>query len=223
MITSDFSPAVIDTSVIRTSRIINVKLSAAPGIQSIQRLNATGNKFYIIDCDTDDAISIKTDVTAYEQFTVGTGKDMSAEGKSFTAIEIRNDVANDITFKLFIGYGDYIDKRTTIVGNRLSSILPVIEPKTLPLAIAATTIAGNASIVFNGVAPSIAHLRRKAMVVSNLDANLTLQILDVANNVVLTIFPSTSIIIPISEFCKIHNPNPGVLSLSASEIWWMKP
>ncbi len=204
--------------VTRTSRVAVFPLAA----NEIARVPGSGTSFYIVDCDSDAFVGIKTDKTSEEFFTVGTGKSFTAE-QFFGAIELRNTSASAIVVTMFIGFGDYIDHRTNIVGNRLSSILPVIEPKTKPLANPAVTLAAATALALSGVAPSTLYLRRKAIVVSNIDPNNNLQVRDAANIVMLTIFPQTSITLPLSESCNIFNPNVAAVALSVGEIWWMKP
>lgn len=197
-------------------------LAPAGTTQSIQTIPQAGDRFYIVDCDTDTAVGIKTHKTQQELFTVGTGKQFTPD-QAFQTLEIENFSADIVTLVMFSGYGDYIDKRTTIVGNRLSSVLPTIEPKTLPVAGATASIASGGNI---NLAPSITgtRLRRKAITVSNLDPNANLQIRDVGNvNVLLTIFPQTSIILPLSEACFIFNASAGAIALSYGEIYWLKP
>lgn len=207
---------------VRSSRTATLILQPAGSPQSIQNFPQAGVRFYVVESDNDAAIGVKPDKTQEELFTVGTGKEFS-EDQPFRQLQITNYSPDVVTITLFAGFGDYIDKRTTIVGNRLTSILPVIEPKTKPIAGAVTSIAGNAAIALSGV-PATGQLRRKAIVVSNVDANLNLQILDgTGTNIILTIFPNTSIILPISEACSIKNPNGSALALTYGEIWWMKP
>lgn len=208
---------------VRTSRTARITLAPAGQTQSIQRIPGAGIRFYIVEADTYDGILIKTDKTQSEFFTVGTGKEFSEE-QAFNAVELENTTALAITILIFIGFGDYIDRRTTIVGNRLSSIMPVIEPATKLLGNAATTLAQNGTIILPGTPPDATYLRRKSIEVSNLDASGNLQILDDSGLVVaLTVFPSTSIILPVSRPVTVRNVSGAPVALSVSEIWWMKP
>ncbi len=211
----------IQRGFVRSSRTLRVVLQPAGTTQSIQRVPQAGIRFYIVESDADGFIGIKTDKTQQELFTVGTGKEFD-ESQGFTAIELENFSANVITLDLFAGFGDYIDRRTTIVGNRLSSILPVIEPKTKAVGNAITSITGGAFILLSGV-PDVTQIRRKAITVSNVDPNNALEIRDPANNKILTVFANTSIILPLSEPVRVFNPTGGAISVSIGEIWWMKP
>lgn len=213
----------IQQNFVRTSRTARITLAPAGQTQSIQRIPGAGIRFYIVEADTYEGVLIKTDKTQAEFFTVGTGKEFSEE-QFFTAVEIENTTPDPITILIFIGFGDYIDRRTTIVGNRLTSIMPVIEPSTKLLANASALLANNATIVLPGVPPNSTYLRRKSIEVSNLDLSGNLQILDDGGvNVALTVFPSTSIILPVSRSVTVRNVSGTAIALSVSEIWWMKP
>lgn len=213
-------------NVVRTSRTFQLVLAAANNPQSIQRIPQAGVRFYIVESNSDAGLLIKTDKTSDELFTVGTGKEFSEE-QYFTALQITNENPVPITITLFAGFGDYIDKRTTIVGNRLQSILPTIEPvvqafSVKVVGVPVTAIAGGADIPTTGT-PTPTQLRRKAILVSNLDPNLNLQLKDQDGNICHTIFNNTCQIIPVSGIITLHNPNGSSISCQFTELWWMKP
>lgn len=207
--------------IVRTSRTLKLILQPAGQAESIQQVPQAGVRFYIVESDSDSEIGIKTSRTQEEFFTVGTGKEFR-EDQFFTGLEVRNLSSAVVTIILFAGFGDYVDRRTTIVGNRLTSILPTIEAKTKPVGGQFTSINPNSTITLTGI-PGAGQIRRKAIVVSNNDANLSLQIRDAAGNPLNTIQPASSHILPISEEVQIHNPNPSAVSLTYGEIWWIKP
>lgn len=215
------SDSAIKIGFVRSSRTAKIILAPAGVTQSIQRFPQVGVRFYIVESDSDAAIGIKTDKTQQELFTVGTGKEFS-EDQAFTALEFENFSAAQITLTVFMGYGNFIDQRTTIVGNRLTSILPTIEPKTAMVAGVVNSINAITAFTLTGV-PSTLQLRRKAIGVTNLDPNLNLQLRDALLNIGLTIFPGTSIIYPLSESVQIYNPNGAAVALSYNEVWWLKP
>lgn len=211
---------------VRTSRTFQLVLAAAGQTQSIQRIPQAGIRFYIVESNSDAGLLIKTDKTSDELFTVGTGKEFSAE-QYFTALQITNENAVPITITLFAGFGDYIDKRTTIVGNRLQSILPTIEPLVQMVSvkvagIPVANIAGGGDIPAPGAATPT-QLRRKAILVSNLDPNLNLQLKDQNGDIAHTIFANTCQIIPVGGLVTLHNPNGSAISCEFAELWWMKP
>lgn len=210
----------------RTSRTARLILSAAGTTGDHVRFPQAGDKFYIVDADTDAFINIKTDKTVMEGFQVGTGKDFAKTGEInfFESLEIENLNAFAVVIIMFAGFGEYIDKRTTIVGNRLSSILPTIEPATMAFSVvgATDTIAASTVIALPG-APTTAQLRRKAIIVSNDDPATLLYVRTAAGVRVCVVQPKTEIILPISEACQVQNPSASIVSATVSEIWWMKP
>lgn len=215
------SDSALKIGFVRSSRTATVILAAAGQTQSIQRFPQTGVRFYIVESSSDAEIGIKTDKTQQELFTVGTGKEFS-DDQAFTALELENFSSAAVTLKLFAGYGNYIDQRTTIVGNRLTSILPTIEPRTQMVAGVVNSINAITGITLTG-APSVLQLRRKAVGLTNLDPAANLQLRDALLNIGLTIFPGTSIIYPLSESVQIYNPNGAAVALSYNEVWWLKP
>jgi len=209
--------------IVRSSRTMRIPLAAAGAKDSIMQLPAVGVRFYIVESNGTQDIGIKTNKGAQELFSVGTGKAFPEE-QFFTSLELQNFESAAVTITIFVGFGDFLDHRTTIVGNRLTSILPVIEPDTRLLADAATTLATGGTIAKNGVAPDTTYLKRKAVLVSNLDASGNLQVIDYAGtNVALNVFPGTSVIVPTSGPVTIKNVSGGTIALAVSEVWWMKP
>jgi len=200
-----------------------INLAAAGATQSIQQIPGLGIRFYVVESNGTADIGIKTNKGIQEKFSVGTGKSFPDE-EFFSSLELENFESSTVQITLFVGFGDFLDNRTTIVGNRLTSILPVIEPETRLLANAATTLANNASISLSGAAPSTAYLRRKAIMISNLDSAARLQLLDHVGTVVaLEVFAATSVIVPVSGACTVKNVSGGAVALAVSEIWWLKP
>jgi hypothetical protein len=208
---------------VRSSRTFDLVLSPAGTEQSIQAVPQAGVRFYIVESDNDAAVNIKTDSGVDELFTVGTGKEFSEENPFFR-LQFQNLTADSITLRVFAGFGDYIDKRTTIVGNRLSSILPTIEPSTMPFPVAGgiLTIAASTTLILPGTA-SGSQLRRKAVLVSNDDPATLLYVNDAAGDRICIVQPKTEIMLPISTACEVENPSGSIVSATVSEIWWMKP
>ncbi len=208
--------------IVRSSRTFQLILAAAGSTQSIQRVPQVGTAFYIVESNNDASVGVKTDKTQQELFSVGTGKKFTEEN-FFTSLEFQNFSSVAIVITVFAGFGDFIDNRTTIVGNRLTSILPVIEPGTFLVANAATSLAAAGNIDLTGTPPSTLYYRRKAVMVSNLDPTNSLNIKDQAGAIALVVFAATSVIIPSSLFIRVNNASGSTIALSVSEIWWMKP
>lgn len=183
---------------------MNVKIDIAPG--AVQPVNIKGRNFYVVFAPVD--IEIKRPGSEWATYPQGTGLDTQADGTEFERLEVRNPSAGTITVVLWIGGPLFRDSRSAI-----------IEPRTEIAAWSSNQLAATTGSTLNGV-PTGRRIRRKCIQVTNLDANLNLQIRDAAGHVGLTIFPSTSITLPISESVEVYNPNGSPVSCSISEIWW---
>jgi hypothetical protein len=80
-------------------------------------------------------------------------------------------------------------------------------------------INAGASAIFTG-APVGSQIQRKAIVVSNIDANNTLVIRDKNNNFCCAVFPNTSITLPISGEVRVFNPTGANIQCYVSEVWY---
>lgn len=183
---------------------MNVKIDIAPG--AVQPVNIKGRNFYVVFSPVD--IEIKRPGSEWATYPHGTGLDTLGDGGEFERLEVRNPSVGTITVVLWIGGPLFRDSRAAI-----------IEPRTEIDAWSSNQLAATTGQTFSGL-PSGLRIRRKCIQVTNLDANLNLQIRDAAGHVGLTIFPSTSITLPISESVEVYNPNGSPVSCSISEIWW---
>ncbi|MGH8016972.1 MAG: hypothetical protein ACREIA_01570 [Opitutaceae bacterium] len=66
-------------------------------------------------------------------------------------------------------------------------------------------------------------LQRRSIIVSNKDPNNALELRDADDHVILTVFPETSITLPISGSVEIYNPGASAVALNVSELWWENP
>lgn len=163
-----------------------------------------GNKFYIIDAS--GPIWVKTNNTSEIEFKQGQGQQFS---KQFKRVELRNKSAtNTIFVKIWVGFGDYIDRR-----------FQLIESSTSYVANALTSIAATTAEIFNGV-PSGSQIQRKSLYVSNNDSSNNLEIRDKDNVSGLIVFPKTAIVIPTSDEVEVYNPTGGGVACRVSEIWY---
>lgn len=190
---------------------------------AVQRIPGQGTAFYITDSDNLGFLEIQTDTTSFEKYQIGTGKKFE---DTFDSITVKNPTVDVVTVTIWVGFGDYVDRRTNILLNRLASILPIIEPNTEALEAATTPTANQLdagdTLALPGT-PGAGQLRRKAILVTNLDANLNLEILDGNGDKILTVFPRTNITLPISEACSVHNANGSNIACNIAEIWWNLP
>ncbi len=173
----------------------------------VQPVNAEGRNFYVVYSPVD--LEIAMNGGEFAIYGQGAGIEDLPEGRTFKRLEIRNPSAASIIVKVYIGGPLYRDSRYA-----------VIEPATVADGWSGSSLAPTTGQSFPGT-PSGNRVRRKAIVATNLDQNLTLQIRDPDGHVVLTIFPQTSITLPISGPVEFYNQNGGgSVACNFSEIWW---
>ena len=169
-------------------------------------INAEGSNFHVVYAAAD--IQIKWTGGEFGTYQQGAGMDLLPNGMTFRRLEVRNPNAGTILVTIYVGGPLYRDSRAN-----------VIEPKTRAIGWAGTQIDATDGETFAGT-PSGLLIRRKSIQVTNLDTSLDLQIRDGDGNVVLTVFPRTSITLPISEEIEVYNQNGSAVACNISEIWW---
>ena len=180
------------TQVIKTGEI-------APIVQS-------GENFHVVFSPVD--LYIRKAGGEFGVYPQGGGLGNSDGNESFKRLEVRNPSLGDITVVIYIGGPEYRDSRSNI-----------IEPDTVAIGQDITTIPATSELILPGI-PYGSLIRRKAIQVSNLDANLLLSIRDASGFVVLWVFPLTSVTLPISKRVKVVNTLGSDIAASVSEIWW---
>jgi len=179
-------------------------LKLAPG--QIDAINAEGSNFHVVFAPVD--VEIMWPGGVFATFPQGTGVDEFPNGGKFNRLHVKNPSLGDIFVVIWVGGPKFKDNRSAI-----------IEPKTRGKGWNGSTLAATTAQAFNGI-PTGNQIRRKAIQVTNLDANLKLQVRDTSGYIILTVFPETSITLPISEACDVYNPNGAGVALNISEIWW---
>jgi hypothetical protein len=185
----------------RSSIVITVTIPA----NGVLPYPVYGESFYFLGATA--PIEAKTDKTSYKPYRKGTGENFPAELR-FTRLEIKNDNAFAVQVTLWAGFGQYIDNRFEIVDT-FTSIQGWVSSQ----------INAGASAIFTG-APVGSQIQRKAIVVSNIDANNTLVIRDKNNNFCCAVFPNTSITLPISGEVRVFNPTGANIQCYVSEVWY---
>ncbi len=173
----------------------------------IEPINAEGRNFHVVFAPSD--IEIKWSGGEFGTYQQGTGINDMPEGRTFKRLEVKNPTTSDMLVTIYIGGPIYKDSRAA-----------VIEPKTKAKGWAGVSINAATGVTFDGI-PTGREIRRKCIQVTNLDATLTLQIRDTDGDVVLTVFPETSITLPISEAVEVYNQNGAAVSCNISEIVWV--
>lgn len=176
----------------------------APG--AIEAINNEGRNFHVVFAPVD--IQVKVPGGEFVTFPQGAGVENIPDNGTFKRLEVRNPSTGPITVVIYIGGPLYRDNRSAI-----------IEPKTEFAAWSGTTLANATGQTFSGV-PAGFRIRRKCIQVTNLDPALNLQLRDALNNIGLSVFPNTSITLPISEPVTVYNNSGGPIACNISEIWW---
>lgn len=169
-------------------------------------INAEGRNFYVVYSPVD--LEIAMNGTEFAVYGQGAGLDNLPNGLTFSRLEVRNNSAAAILVKIYIGGPLYRDSRYA-----------VIEPNTIADGWSGTQLAATTGQSFPGT-PAGLRVRRKAIVATNRDANLDLQIRDSDGHTILTIFPQTSITLPISGPVEFYNQNGSPVACDFAEIWW---
>ena len=181
-----------------------VPLVLLPG--EVRPVTIDGQNFHVVFSPAD--IEIKYPGGEWGAWGQGTGIGDIPGGGTFARLEVRNPTLGTVNVVLYIGGPRFNDSRSN-----------VIEPKTAGVPAALSSLAGSTGHTATGV-PNGKQIRRKAIVATNKDQNLDLELRDAAGGVLLTIFPRTSITLPISEHVVFWNPHGSPVSCNFSEIWW---
>lgn len=184
------------------------RLKLAPGM--VDSINVVGRNFWVIYSPVD--VEVMLPGGEWGLHTQGSGIDNLEDGKTFNRLTVRNPSLGEITVVIYVGGPLYRDSR-----------LAIIEPKTEAEGWEGEELPATTGEYF-GPIPTGDRIRRKCIQVTNLDQNLDLQLRDEDEDVILTVFPRTSITLPISEYVEVYNPNGSPVACNISEIWWtLKP
>lgn len=197
----------------RSAQTIIATIPAA----STRQFNVPGNYFYFVE--NGGTVWLKTDIGGSKPYQLGTGE-IVPPGSFFRFLELENRSAASIDIELYIGFGEYIDKRLNIVRERPASVQPVAEQPTAYVASATVSIAATTAVVFTGT-PATGQLRRKAIVISNRDTAASIVVRDDSNAPGTEVFPSTSITLPVSGEIEVYNPTGGAIAVYMAEIFYL--
>lgn len=152
---------------------------------------------------------------------VGTGMRATRKNDVFSKVIFRNPFADPVELTAWIGYGEFIDNRFTLVPSRDFAI-PVIDAPTETLGVPVNLIASGATLdLFPGI-PAGAQVRRRSVQVSNLDPNGRLKFKDRLGNLVSAIEPKSSQVLFTSGDLKLFNDSGADISFISSETWYLK-
>ncbi|AHF94464.1 hypothetical protein OPIT5_16700 [Opitutaceae bacterium TAV5] len=163
-------------------------------------LNAAGKFLYVVDAS--GPVELKVDDMSPSILRAGQG--MIFDG-TFERIELQSPEGVRMPVKLWIGFTAFIDNRQSVV-----------PAKTRDHARADGAIGPNTKVDFAGRYEA-SDIQRKSILVSNLDTTLSVELLDAAGNVMLNIWPQTSIVHETSGPVSVRNPNANAVSVRISE------
>lgn len=178
-------------------------------------INFPGTFFYVVNAD--GPVRIGPNNEDGNVYDVGTGP-IGTPSRPFAKLKIRNEHTSANLVEIAVGEGEFRDNRFTLVPTRNVGV-PMYPAPTRFVPNAAASIAAGASVNLPGtwVAPDRI---RKAIVVQNLDAALSLQIrvgTDVVNEVPGSAVPITHTF-EVSGPCNIFNPHGAPVACRIAEI-----
>lgn len=180
-------------------------------------LDAVGQFFYLLEAST--KVKIKIPGMGEMPHNAGTGQ-RAQEGGYFDRLEIHNPSTSTATITIFVGVeSGYIDNRLNVIASRQP--MNVFDQPTRVKASETTEIPANDELTFPGDFTATDY-HRKALVVANMNQELNLHIADADGNVLLPVFPGTSVLFPSSSSLKVVNPNGTAVSSFVSEIIYVK-
>ena len=185
----------------QSSKTIPYKIPAGGQIT----VKATGSHFFLVESPI--AVMVKLESAGAVRCAAGSGLDCE-DGAFFEYAEVSNPATYEITVLVYVGFAAYNERRAASV-----------DANTVLIGQPITTIAANTKVPFTG-APTGNLVRRRQIVVSNLDAANPLYILDENDNLCAACFFGTSITLPTSGPLKVFNNTAAPIPVCISEIWY---
>jgi hypothetical protein len=185
----------------------------APG--ESDNINFPGSFFYVVNAD--GPIRIGPNDEDGNVYDVGTGP-IGPASHPFRKLKVQNEHTADNLVEIAVGVGEFRDNRFTLVPQRNVGV-PIYPAPTRFVVNPATSIAAGASVSLPGTWTAPDRIR-KAIIVQNLDAALSLHIRvgnDVVNEVPGSPIPMTHTF-EVSGPVNIHNPHGAPVSCRIAEI-----
>lgn len=195
------NPSLSKESYTRSSLVHSATIPA----NSSRFISMYGDRFYLLQCTA--PIEIKTEATGFKPYRKGTGEQFP-EDLRFERLEVKNDNSYAVEIKIWVGFGEYIDQRFEIV-DAYSEIR----------SDNVTTIAAGATLTYDGE-PASGEIQRKAFVLTNLDPNSRLDVLDKNDNLAVACFAEQSITLPVCGEIKVKNPSGADITFYVGEIYY---
>lgn len=192
-------------------RLIEVPASNG-GVPGTYQLDAHGSAFYLIDCTGE--VEVRTDENSFKTYRKSTGEEFTKDG-AFSRLEFRNTGASKLTIRVWAGWGKYIDRRFEMVESVTKARGWSNWPGN-PQEVPANSSIDLTPVLGDGV------ISRKSILITNLDPTENMRLEDVDNQTFLTIFPQTTVTLPISDTLSIHNDTGAALSVNIGEILYVE-
>lgn len=169
-------------------------------------INIAGRYCYLVDAAS--PMEIRVGDQPASLFSPGTGVAFD-EGNDFERIEVRNPTAYGQFVDLWVGYAQYLDRRTAL-----------IEPDTQLVPWSGTTLAAATGQLFPPLL-SQGRIRRKAVIIDNQDPSLPLYIRQ-GGVVGMHIRSQNLVTLPLSREFELFNPHGSAVACNVSEIYWVQ-
>jgi len=164
----------------------------------------SGNKFYIIDSTGE--LLVKTEFTVALPYKQGQGQSFE---KDFQRIEFNNPGLSTVSFRCFVGFGEYRDQRFAL-----------LESQTQLVGSNETVINTGATLTFDGI-PTGSQIQRKEIIIANLDTTSRLDILDKDDNMFTAIPFNQLLSLQTSDLVKIQNNTASNVALRVGETFYV--
>lgn len=200
---------IIERGITRSSVEMDIDVPAANGsAPGYANFDVLGNAFYLIECAGE--VEIKTNASTWKTYRKSTGEEFPGD-QVFQRLEIRNYGAQT-RIKLWAGWGRYVDRRFELLEA---------PTKATGWNDPAQEVPANDHIDVVALSGG-GYMRRKAVVVTNLDPNENLRLTDQDNNTFLTVFPRTSVTLPVSDTIRIYNDTGAAISCNVGQIHYVE-
>jgi len=170
------------------------------------------DRLYLIDCTGE--VEIRTDGNPFKTYRKSTGEEFPRE-QTFQRLEFRNTGAAKLTIRVWAGWGRYIDRRFSMIEATTKARGWSDWPGN-PQEVPANSSIDLAAQLGGGV------ISRKSVIITNLDPNEKLRLEDVDNNTFMTVFPNTSVTLPLSDTVSIHNDTGANVSVNIGEVLYVE-
>ncbi len=177
------------------------------GVYGVEAIAVYGQSFYILNSTGD--VQIKTDTSGLRPYRARRGEHFT-DSYRFNRVEIFNANAYPVILDIWIGFGEYLDHTTD-----------EFEAPSKLFGSGFTVSAAGHVDTLTGVPTVNGQIRRKSVIVANLDPANELQILDEAGNVAGVVFAKTEIELATSGVVKIQNATGAPINYRLSELWYV--